>query len=100
MTDGSVIKLPDPYALPESGWKCDVEKWSNTDYGCIYTYLINTLGSYDDEAMKVFKSLEVYNHFVSGHVKECRYHPAGQNGVLLHQSKGICYQMVINDILI
>jgi len=62
-----------------TGWKDDLSLWPDTDYGCIYTYLIEAPGPFNGEAMKAYKSLEAYNLFISGHVRECRYHPIGKN---------------------
>ncbi|XP_035684496.1 uncharacterized protein LOC118421346 isoform X1 [Branchiostoma floridae] len=74
---GDGVRLPDPYSL--TGWKDDLSLWPDTDYGCIYTYLIEAPGPFNGEAMKAYKSLEAYNLFISGHVRECRYHPIGKN---------------------
>ena len=44
--------------------------WPNVAYGDIYSYFVDTTSTYTKEAMKAYKSLDAYNYFVSGWVRE------------------------------
>ncbi len=70
---GQDVVLKDPYTL-NSGWLAQVAKLPPTDYGTIYSYLVLTPGPYTGEAMRAYKSLEAYNYFQSGHVREVSVH--------------------------
>ena len=76
-TDGTV--LPDPYMSVEN-WKDNVKLLPDITWADIYNYLINTPSLYTNENLKTYKSLEVYNFFVSGHVHDIAYH--GINNLL------------------
>jgi len=62
-------ELSDPYCLSEENWIDDVTKWPDVQYGDIYNYLIDSKGCFTKESLKVYKSLEAYNDFASGHVR-------------------------------
>ena len=53
----------DPYIL-EDGWIDDISLWPPVEYGCIYTYLIETPGPYTKEQVKAYKSLDAYNYYI------------------------------------
>ena len=59
--------IEDVYALPEVSWE-DVTH-----------YLIDTPSIYTKGKLKAYKSLEVYDYFVNGHVQKCYYHPIDKN---------------------
>ena len=61
-------KFPDLYSIKEDDRIDDPKKQPDLEYGDIYSYLIDTPGSYTKENLKAYKSLEAYNFFYSGHV--------------------------------
>ena len=65
--------LPDPYTLAEN-WKDNVKLLPDITWADIYNYLINTPSLYTNKNLKVYKSLEAYNFFVSGHIHDVAYH--------------------------
>lgn len=73
--DGQDILLPDPYALND-GWfnTTDPSKLPPVQYLDIYNYLVNTPGPCTGEALRAYKSLDTYNYYVCGHVKNIRQH--------------------------
>ena len=73
IVDNKSIFVTDPYLL-KTGWITDPTQIPPTQYACIYNYLINAPGPFDGAALQAYKSLEAYNYFVSGHVKEVILH--------------------------
>ena len=65
--DGEVF--PDPYCIDEKEWVNDVTTSPDLQFGDIYTYLIDTKGTYTQETLKAYKSLEAYNYFYNGYVQ-------------------------------
>ena len=44
--------------------------WPVVEYGDIYSYFVCTTSHYTNENMKAYKSLEAYNYFASGWVRD------------------------------
>ena len=65
-----VVNKIDPYCIPKAQWITDVNMWPNVTYPDIVTYLIFTKSAYTADDLKSYKSLEAYNQFVSGWVRE------------------------------
>jgi hypothetical protein len=74
--DGEDYVIPDPYNL-EYGWYVAPDKLPPTEYKDIYNYLIKTPGLFTGKALESFKSLDAYNCFVCGLVKEVRQNDIG-----------------------
>jgi hypothetical protein len=58
---------PDPCVGSEvvDGWiDDDVALWPPVEFGCIYSYLIDTPGQFSKEKLKAYKSLEAYNYYI------------------------------------
>ena len=55
-----VLRIPDPYAIPQEKWKDDV---ASSGFGQIYTYLIDTPGQFTKEKLKAYKSLDAFNYY-------------------------------------
>jgi hypothetical protein len=51
--------LPDPY-LVDKGWTTDPREWPDLGFGDIYLYLIQSPGTYTNETLKAYKSLDAY----------------------------------------
>ena len=59
-------------------WVDYVAKWPSVDYGCVYTYFINTPSMYIAEALKSYRSLDSCapyhaEHAQSVHGVSCMY---------------------------
>ena len=61
--------FPDPYGIDENVWINDVTTWPDLQLGDIYTYLIDSKGTFTRETLKAYKSLEAYNYFYNGYVQ-------------------------------
>ena len=55
------IGLPDPFGIDEGLWSEDVKRWPTMEVGDLYSYLVNTEGTYTQESLKAYKSLEAYH---------------------------------------
>ena len=65
--------LPDRNVL-HVGWKEEVHYLPGLCFTYIFNYLINTPSDYIKESLKAYKSLEAYNFFVCGNVRDMLYH--------------------------
>ena len=72
LTYGNV--RPDQLVLKE-GWRNDVSFLPDVVWPDIYNYLVNTTGEFTKESRKVYKSLEAYNFFHSGHFQDVFCYP-------------------------
>ena len=50
----------------------DLTLWPPVEYGNIFCYLIERLGVYTQEQLLQWKSIDTYNYFISGHVREVK----------------------------
>ena len=50
-----------PYEPPPQAWVDDVTRWLKVELPDIILYLIDTLGEFTCEKLKVYKSFEAYN---------------------------------------
>ena len=63
-----------PHSLiPEDEWIDDVSQWPSLEFGDIYTYLIDTPGTFTRETLIAYKSLEAYNYYHNGYVSTVLY---------------------------
>lgn len=46
--------------------------WPGVEYGHIYCYFIERPGVYTHKELQQWKSLDAYNYFLSGHVREIK----------------------------
>ena len=60
------IGLPDPFGINEGLWSEDVKRWPTMEFGDLYSYLVNTEGTYTKESLKAYKSLELTTTFSTG----------------------------------
>ena len=65
-----VIGNIDPYVLPDNQFKNDDSLLPPVTYPDIFTYFIYKTSYYTKQELKAYKSLEAYNQFTSGWVKE------------------------------
>lgn len=54
----------DPFSLSPENWTDDLTLWPPTEFGHIYTYLIDTPGQFTREKLKAYKSLEAFNYYM------------------------------------
>ena len=66
----SLIGGVDPYSLQKREHDGDVEMHPKITYPDIVNYLILTISAYTMDDLKNYKSLNAYNQFVSGWIKE------------------------------
>jgi len=61
----------DPYdSQNKSKFVDDLKKWPAIEYGHIFCYYIERPGVYSRQQLMQWKSLEAFNYFQSGHVRE------------------------------
>ena len=76
------ILLRDPFQITEKEWINDPSLRPPVQFGDIWNYLVNTPGQYTAESLRAYKSLDGYNFFVSGHVRDVWYRSV---------SESVCY---------
>ena len=63
----------DPYAACNADkFEDDMSLWPPLEYGHIFCYFIQRPGVYTQQELMQWKSLEAYNYFDSGHVREVK----------------------------
>ena len=63
----------DPYAARNGGkFTEDMTLWPPVEYGHIFCYFVERPGVYTQQQLMQWKSLDAYNYFVSGHVREVK----------------------------
>lgn len=67
-----IISNQDPYEIPVNAWRRNVEDLPSISYPDIVNYLVNTQSTYTLSELKAYKSLEAYNYFISGWVKDIK----------------------------
>ena len=72
----------DPYELPREAWKDDVDLWPCTTYIHVGMYLVFSPSAYTGEALMNYKSLECYQRFIAGWVREILVSVQGETRVL------------------
>ena len=85
LNDSDVL-LPDPYNKNLDGWFINPKTLPPTTYGQLYRYLIKTPGPFTGEDLDAYKSLDAYNYFISGHIKEIQLDPGNDLPVLFVKS--------------
>ena len=63
--------LSDPFTM--KNWKYDESSLPDISWSDIYNYLIEYPSVFSKDSLKTYKSLEGYNFFISGHVREVYY---------------------------
>ena len=63
----------DPYAACNADkFEDDMSSWPPLEYGHIFCYFVQRPGVYTQQELMQWKSLEAYNYFQSGHVREVK----------------------------
>jgi hypothetical protein len=63
-----LLGLEDPYL--DAGYVDDMTLWPPVEFGHIFCYFIERPGVYTKQELMQWKSLEAYNYFLSGHVRQ------------------------------
>ena len=66
----SLLGGKDPYEIPAEAWKDDVELWPSTTYIHMGMYLVFSSSPYTGQDLLNYKSLECYQRFAAGWVRE------------------------------
>ena len=66
----SLIGGLDPYTVARGAAICDVEAFPKITYPDIVNYLVFSPGPFTMDDMRAYKSLEAYNQFVCGWVRD------------------------------
>ena len=72
----------DPYATNKKTWSTAVADYPIITYPDIVNYLQFTKSAYTNDELKNFKSLEAYNQFLSGWVKEISLVDASKKNII------------------
>ena len=60
----------DPYEMPKEAWVNDIDKWPSTTYIYVGMYLAFSPSPYTGDDLLNYKSLECYQRFVAGWVRD------------------------------
>ena len=94
LNDSDVL-LPDPYNKNLDGWFINPKTLPPTTYAQLYRYLIKTPGPFTGEDFDAYKSLDAYNYFISGHIKEIQQLDPGNDLPVLSSLK--VWWMLVRD---
>ena len=77
-----LVDCQDPYAMPKENWKDDVDLWPSTTYINVGMYLLFSPSPYTQEDLQNYKSLECYQRFIAGWVREILVKDVGEKRIL------------------
>ncbi len=77
----------DPYEIKEVDWSSDAVRLPDISYPDIVNYLVNKQSSYTLQKLKAYKSLESYNYFISGFVRDVRNFKVAANDFIVVKAK-------------
>ena len=73
-----LINGKDPYEIPREAWKDDVDLWPGVTYINVGMYLVFSPSPYTGNDLMNYKSLECYQRFTAGWVREILVVPEGE----------------------
>ena len=76
----------DSYELPLREWQDDVDKWLETSFIGVTVYLLFSPSPFTQGEIKNYKSLECYQRFIAGWVREILVLDVGDKRVLEYSS--------------
>ena len=79
----ALIDGVDPYTIPKKDWSEKVDDYPSISYPDIVNYLIFTPSAYTSDDLKSYKSLQAYNNFIEGWVKDIKAFKAKDNIVVV-----------------
>ena len=68
----NVVGGVDPYTVDKHDWRDDVDLFPAVTYVDLLIYLMHNPSLYTFESFRAYKSLEAFNYFLSGRVKELK----------------------------
>ena len=82
LTKLKLIDSQDPYEILKEDWKDDVDLWPSTTYINVGMYLLFSPSPYTQEDLENYKSLECYQRFIAGWVRDILVKDIGHKRVL------------------
>ena len=79
----ALIDGVDPYTISKKDWSEKVDDYPSISYPDIVNYLIFTPSAYTSDDLKSYKSLQAYNNFIEGWVKDMKAFKAKDNIVVV-----------------
>ena len=73
----------DPYEVDKQEWKDDVDLWPAVSHVHVCMYLIHTPSPYSDKDMLNYKSVDSYQNFVKGWVKQVHVMDVGNKRIII-----------------
>ena len=77
-----LIQGIDPYEL-KNEWKDDLDLWPEITYIHVWMYLIITPSPYTEQDMLNYKSLDLYQNFIKGWVRQVLVKDVGDNRIMI-----------------
>ena len=73
----------DPYEIPRNEWLDDFDSWPNVTYIHVGMYLLFSASPYTKDQLMNYKSLDCYQNFANGWVREVYSKKFGENRLLI-----------------
>lgn len=73
----------DPYEIPRNEWMDDVDSWPDVTYIHVGMYLLFSSSPYTQDQLMNYKSLDCYQNFANGWVREVFSKTFGENRLLI-----------------
>ena len=73
----------DPYEVLRNEWTDDVDSWPNVTYIHVGMYLLFSKSPYTEDQLMNYKSLDCYQNFANGWVREVFVKKFGENRLLI-----------------
>ena len=73
----------DPYEVAKNEWKDDVDLWPAVTHVHVCMYLILTPSPYSEKDMLNYKSVDSYQNFVKGWVKQVLVRAVGNKRIII-----------------
>ena len=78
-----VAEGADPYEVPKNEWKDDIDLWPAITHVHVCMYLILSPSPYSDKDMLNYKSLDSYQSFVKGWVRQVLVMLVGEKHIMI-----------------
>ena len=77
------MEVNDPYEIPKNEWEDNVDSWPDITYIHVGMYLLFSESAYTKEQLMNYKSLDSYQNFANGWVREVVCKKFGENRLLI-----------------
>ena len=78
----------DPYEVLPNEWTDDVDSWPNVTYIHVGMYLLFSKSPYTEDQLMNYKSLDCYQNFANGWMREVFVKKFGENRLLIAKVLG------------